>query len=105
MRKALELVPQAPEQGPAPAALPEAPCSVNAYVSIGGRQVQVTLRGQHESEVLGRMAAVLAQYPIEASTTVQEGFCQKHGVQMQQTTKAGRSWWSHRQDGQWCKGK
>jgi hypothetical protein len=85
--------------------LGEAPCSVNVHVTIAGRQVQVTLRGQDEREVLARLEAVLVQYPLEAPRT-QEGWCAKHGVQMTWNEgKEGRKgWFSHKTDQGWCKG-
>jgi hypothetical protein len=40
-----------------------------------------------------------------AAHTPTEGCCAKHSVQMQRQQKDGRSWWSHKVNGQWCKGK
>jgi len=94
-----------------PVALPEAPASVNCHITLEGRQVQVTLRDTDETRLLGRLAALLRQYPqAEASQPTQDqsqaGWCSKHGLQMTQNHKNGRSWWSHRlADGTWCKGK
>jgi hypothetical protein len=116
VRRTYELLPPPPpvasvpppvETTPLPAAppLPEAPASVNVRLMIDGRDCQLTLRDSDEGRLLERLAVVLAQHPIAASTVPQEGWCAKHGVQMTQTTKDGRSWWSHRQDGQWCKGR
>jgi hypothetical protein len=34
-----------------------------------------------------------------------EGWCPIHQTAMRQTTKEGRSWFSHKVDGRWCKGK
>ena len=112
-RRATELVSQSPpvETGPrmlppAPAtALPEAPASCNVYVTISGHKVQVTLRDQDEQRMLARLATLLQQYPAPEPTARPEGWCAVHAVQMQQTTKEGRSWWSHRHEGHWCKGK
>jgi hypothetical protein len=82
---------------PAPA-LPEAPASVNCYVDIAGRKVQVTLRDTDETRLLQRLTVLLAQYP--ASDTVAEPeapygqkarpeadagstpMCPRHGVRM-----------------------
>jgi hypothetical protein len=33
------------------------------------------------------------------------GFCPVHNVAMTQNHKDGRSWWSHKTDQGWCKGK
>jgi hypothetical protein len=96
----------------ASAPLPEAPASVNCHLIIAGHQVQLTLRDTDEGRLLQRLAAVLAQYPApqpapQAPSQGQgDGWCAKHGVQMQQNDKNGRQWWSHRTaDGQWCKGR
>ncbi len=96
---------------PAPlAGLPEAPASVNCYIDLAGRKVQLTLRDTDEHRLLARLAAVLAQYPAEpdgaSSTPTPEGWCPRHQLQMQHQAKDGRTWYSHRTaDGQWCKGK
>jgi hypothetical protein len=117
-------VAQVPVHVPAP--LPEAPCSVNCHVTIAGRQVQVTLRGTDEAEVLTRLEAVLARYPLPQPPAQPQGplspqqhnaaamhrpvsgFCPVHNVAMQWNEgKDGRKGWhSHRTpEGQWCKGK
>jgi SWIM zinc finger len=103
--------PTQPEALRAP--LPEAPASVNCHITLEGRQVQVTLRDTDETRLLGRLAALLRQYPLaetqqptQGHNASQPGWCAKHGVQMRQNHKEGRSWWSHRlADGTWCKGK
>jgi hypothetical protein len=93
------------------APLPEAPASVNCHITMAGRQVQLTLRDTDEARLLERLAAVLAQYPVPqpAPQAPPQGqgqdWCQKHSVQMKQTTKDGRAWWSHKTDQGWCKGK
>jgi hypothetical protein len=92
------------------APLPEAPASVNVRLLIDGRDCQLTLRDTSETRLLARLQTVLAQYPVpqtpaQASSTT-EGWCSTHGLQMTQTTKQGRSWWSHKTpEGQWCKGR
>jgi hypothetical protein len=95
-----------------PQGLGEAPASVNCHITVAGRQVQLTLRDTSETRLLERLEAVLAQYPAPepprapASTQGQgEGWCGLHNVQMTLTTKDGRSWYSHRVNGQWCKGR
>jgi hypothetical protein len=95
----------------APTALPEAPCSVNVRLTIQGREVQLTLRDTDEARLLVRLQAVLAQYPTPpppaGRTPAGEGkdWCPIHNVRMKETTKDGRSWYSHRWEGQWCKGR
>lgn len=46
---------------PAPA-LPEAPASVNVRFQFHGREIQLTLRGNREEEVMERLAVILDQY-------------------------------------------
>jgi hypothetical protein len=100
-------------QEPVQPALPEARCSVNVHVTIAGRQVQLTLRGDDETEVLERLAAVLQQYPVSAPASPQgqgqeKGWCAVHACAMKWNAgKEGRKgWYSHRvEDGSWCKGR
>jgi len=100
-----------------PVPLGEAPCSVNCHVTIAGRQVQLTLRGTDEGDVLARLETLLARYPVpqaqpEAPRSPQtpqpeeKRYCPRHGSAMTLNHKEGRSWWSHRgPDGAWCKGR
>jgi hypothetical protein len=128
-RRALELCPgepgaaQMPQEGTeasvgtcdtcppadAPPGLPEAPASANVRVTIAGREVQITLRDTDETKLLARLQTLLEQFPVEkASSQPQErgkDWCSIHNVSMKQTTKDGRSWFSHRVDGRWCKGR
>ena len=94
------------------APLPEAPCSVNCHIMIAGRQVQLTLRDTDEGRLLERLGAVLALYPVpqpptrgQPSQGHDKSWCTVHDVAMQQTTKDGRSWWSHMSANGWCKGR
>jgi hypothetical protein len=110
VRKAHELLPPTPEPAPTPA-LGEAPCSVNCHVMIGGRQVQVALRGHDEGEVLTRLEAVLQRYPQPqptpqaSSPSVGKDWCPLHQTAMQVNEKNGRQWRSHRlPEGGFCKG-
>lgn len=96
-----------------PSTLPEAPASANCHIMIEGRQVQLTLRGTSEDDVLARLEKVLKRYPAPtpppkgqaASQGQGKDWCAIHQTTMKQTTKDGRSWYSHRVDGRWCKGK
>jgi len=118
-----ELLP-APEPVEMPAAapmvLPEAPASVNCHLMIEGRQVQITLRDTDEQRLLARLAAVLRQYPVLPSASAenqrsapgetrgdkgQPGWCQIHACAMHVNEKDGRTWYSHRTDDGWCKGR
>ena len=104
-----ETTPPAAVPQTAPAPLPEAPASVNVRLTIAGREVQWTLRDHDEARLATRLEALLACYPVvqppvQASSTA-EGWCSKHGLQMTQTTKDGRSWYSHKTDQGWCRGR
>jgi hypothetical protein len=92
----------------------EAPASVNVRLLINGRDCQLTLRDADETRLLARLAVVLQQYPVpEAPVQAasqgqgQDGWCPVHQVQMKWNAgKEGRQgWYSHKVDGQWCKGK
>ena len=89
--------------------LPEAPASVNVHLELAGRQVQLTLRDSDEGRVLARLDAVLQRFPLVVTPTSArapaEGWCSKHGVQMRQNHKDGRTWYSHKTADGWCKGK
>jgi hypothetical protein len=85
--------------------LPEAPASCNVYVTISGHKVQVTLRDSDEGRMLDRLQVLLDRYPALAPATDDTRQCPVHQVPMRQTTKDGRSWYSHRTDQGWCKGK
>jgi len=99
--------PGAPE---APAALPEAPTSVNVRLTIAGREVQLTLRGVAEDEVLMRLERVLARYPAATPPARTEGepetrACPIHGTLMQRHENTKGVWYSHYADGKHCKGR
>jgi hypothetical protein len=111
VRELLAARPAPTSEAPA-APLPEAPASVNVHLTIAGRQVQLTLRDSDESRLLARLEAVLQRFPLpdtEASiqrTEQGKGWCSKHGVSMKLNYgKDGRSWYSHKTDQGWCKGK
>jgi hypothetical protein len=104
----------------APASLGEAPASVNCYIMLEGRQVQVTLRDTDETRLLERLAAILRQYPVlpsasaknprspsgETSDIGSHDWCALHNCAMKENEKDGRRWFSHKMaDGQWCKGR
>src|SRR5262249_7218567 len=100
---------QAQPQAEAVPALPEAPASANVHVTLAGRTVQVTLRDSDEQRLLARLEALLQRFPAadepKGEQAQPEGWCSKHGVQMRQNHKDGRSWWSHKTTQGWCKGK
>src|SRR5262249_62323062 len=102
---------QATVQPPAPTPpLPEAPASVNVHLEMCGRQVQLTLRDRDEDRLLARLEAVLQRFPLvltpKATPAISaEGWGPKHGIQMQQNHKNGRTWYSHWTEAGWCKGK
>jgi hypothetical protein len=107
-KRVQELLPLAPEPL---APLGEAPASVNVRLTIGGREVQVTLRGTDEAEVLTRLEAVLARYPqtqpaarpvAPVDATPQ---CPTHGA-LKKSTK-GKGWYcpTRLDDDTWCQHK
>jgi hypothetical protein len=102
-----------PAQPEAPTApLPEAPVSITLKATLHGHEVMVTLRGVDFASVKAQVEQasewLKVQAPVQPPTqgTEQpEGWCAKHGVQMHQNHKNGRSWWSHRTAAGWCQGK
>jgi hypothetical protein len=96
--------------------LPEAPASVNVYVEIGGRKVQITLRDTDEDRLLERLERMMARYPVSEAAAAEaapaappEGWCQVHECQMDwHDPKPGDrrpGWWSHRlEGGSFCRG-
>jgi hypothetical protein len=111
--------PSQPAQTDAPTTpLPEAPVSITLKASLHGHEVMVTLRGVDFASVKAQVeqasdwlkvqapAEPPAQRTGQAGHSQQTGWCSKHGLQMTQNHKNGRSWWSHRlADGTWCKGR
>src|SRR5712691_7717299 len=79
--------------------LPEAPASANVYVTLAGRQVQVTLRDSDEGKLLTRLATLLERFPVETEPEQEhgEGWCTKHGTAMKLNHgKDGSTWYSHK---------
>jgi hypothetical protein len=97
--------------------LPEAPVSITLKASLHGHEVMVTLRGVDFASVKAQVeqasewlkvqapAQPPAQSTGQAGQSHKLGWCAKHGVQMRQNHKEGRSWWSHWTPEGWCKGK
>jgi hypothetical protein len=103
-----ELLPPTPSPEvtpPALAPLGEAPASVNVRLTIGGREVQLTLRDADEGRLLARLETVLHRFPIPATAAEDTRQCPRHHVPMQVNHKDGRSWWSHKTDQGWCQGR
>jgi hypothetical protein len=107
-----------PAQPEAPTApLPEAPVSITLKATLHGHEVMVTLRGVDFGSVKAQVeqasewlrVQATAQPPTQGTEHPERGerlgWCSKHGVQMTQNHKEGRSWWSHRTADGWCKGK
>ena len=116
--------PVLPAQAPAsdvPAGLPEAPASVNCYVTMAGRQCQLTLRDTDEVRLLVRLQAILAQYPmapasgpaIAASVPTPSTppaadavpTCAIHGTTLKASTKAAGTFFCpvRASDGSYCR--
>jgi hypothetical protein len=91
-----------------PSPLPEAPASANVYVTLAGRQVQVTLRDRDEGKLLARLATLLERFPVETEPKQEHGadWCTKHSTAMKlYPGKDGSTWYSHKTADGWCKGK
>jgi hypothetical protein len=100
-----------PPQPPAPAPLPEAALSLTLKGTLSGVEAMLTIRGQSAAEFHANLAAVRGLLdPVQPAQPLGqsgqgEGWCSLHNVAMKQTVKEGRSWYFHRIDGAWCKGK
>jgi hypothetical protein len=107
-----------PAQPDAPTVpLPEASVSITLKATLHGHEVMVTLRGVDFASVKAQVEQAsewlrvqAPAQPLMQSTGHPErcerpGWCAKHGVQMTQNHKEGRSWWSHKIAEGWCKGK
>lgn len=114
-KRVRELLPPALPEAPALTTLPEAPSSANCHITIDGRQVQVTLRDTDETRLLQRLTALLQQYPVQAPAAAKDApgsqrqdksWCSTHNVPMKLNHgKDGRTWYSHKTDQGWCKGR
>jgi hypothetical protein len=113
---------------------PEAPASWNTkYVDPNGFECQITLRGESGSELLDKAANAI-NYLLKNGCTpymyyrngsrqpeskVEESkkedvkndgkdnpsWCPIHQCEMKRWDKDGRVWYSHKADGEWCRGK
>lgn len=121
-RRASELLASSPRErtdgGATPAAaaaLPEAPASVNVRLSIGGADVQWTLRDQDEHRLAERLEALLTRFPQTPKTpaagasapvpaTGETPICPVHGP-LKQSTKAPGTWFCSKKlfDQSYCK--
>jgi len=80
--------------------------SVNVYLELGGRQVQLTLRDSDEGRLLERLEAVLQRFPMPAAPAApgtpapavdEAARCRTHGVAMTLNHgKDGSTWHSHK---------
>jgi len=99
-----------PPAPPAPAPLPEAAFSLTLKGTLDGVEALFTVRGATAAEFKTNLAAVRGllgqpQAPAQPASR-EQGWCAIHNVSMKQTTKDGRSWYSHKvPDGRWCKGR
>jgi hypothetical protein len=105
-------LPTQSEAAVTPVAHTEAPASVNVYVTLAGRKVQVTLRDSDEERLLKRLETLLERFPVEeepeqqTATTPPENWCPIHQVQMKRYSNDKGSWFSHKTaNDTWCNGK
>src|SRR5262247_13482 len=98
-----------PQEPVATPALPEAPASLNCYVTLAGRQIQLTLRDQDEQRLLQRLETLLHRFPVveePKEPAQQEGWCADHNAKMKLRHGKRGTWWSHKlPNGQWCNKK
>src|SRR5262249_57987461 len=89
--------------------LPEAASSANCFVTLAGRQVQLTLRDHDEQRLLQRLETLLQRFPVveEPKEHVQqEGWCAEHNAKMKLRHGRRGTWWSQQlPNGQWCNQK
>ena len=100
----------------------ESPASWNTlYLTQDGFRCQLTLRGETGQEVLDKAQSALAHlaekgcqpqgYNGHSSRNGSNGngagsrLCPIHQTAMRRWEKDGKVWYSHKVDGQWCKGK
>ena len=103
----------------------EAPASWNTrYIHPSGFECQITLRGDKGTELLERVKNAieyLLQNDCKPYTYTHKGarkseansngkhddasWCPIHKCHMQKWEKDGRVWYSHKVNGEWCKGK
>ena len=86
--------------------------SITLKATLHGHEVMVTLRGVDFASVKAQVEQASEWLKVQApaqppmqSTEHPTGWCIKHGVQMTQNHKDGRSWYSHRTADGLCKGK
>ena len=113
---------------------PEAPASWNTkYVDPNGFECQITLRGETGSDLLEKAANAInyllkngctpytyyrngsqkvASKTEEIKTEAAKpddkdnpAWCPIHECEMKRWDKDGRVWYSHKADGEWCRGK
>jgi hypothetical protein len=113
---------------------PEAPASWNTrYIDPNGFECQITLRGDSGSELLEKATNAInyllkngctpfvyyrngSRQPknkveeskkedIQSNGTDNPAWCPIHQCEMKRWDKDGRVWYSHKADGEWCRGK
>jgi hypothetical protein len=99
-----------PPQALTPAPLPEAAFSLTLKGRLDGQEALLTVRGQSAAEFKANLEGVrgLLDAPAQppAAQDQGKGWCAKHQTQMKLNYgQDGRSWYSHKVDGRWCKGK
>lgn len=101
----------------------EAPASWNTrYITPDGFTCQITIRGENGKDLLEK-AGIALSYLVDHGYTPEQNnrkdhhsnnnskgqgegkFCAIHQCEMKRFEKDGRSWFSHKTDDGWCRGK
>jgi hypothetical protein len=97
-----------PAPTPAPPLCPEAGLSLTLKGTIGGIEAMMTVRGQSPAEFKANFEAIkglLDQPQPAAGPTQGQEWCSIHNVKLHLNHgKDGRTWYSHRHQGGFCKG-
>ena len=96
---------------PTPAPLPDAAFSITLKGFVGGQDALLTVRGATAAEFTRNLAAIRGLLdppapPASQATGQGEGWCAVHSTAMKwnEGRNGKKGWYSHRHEGQWCKG-
>jgi hypothetical protein len=97
---------------PAPQPCPEAAFSITLRGTIGGHEALLTARGMTSEEFQRNLQSITgvldpAPQPMVATASPGEDWCGLHNLKMKwnEGKDGKKGWYSHRYQGEWCKGK